>query len=331
MIRASIKKRSKQLYKLKELQRERKDTRLLQRKIDTQSLVKPNAYRANIELDSRFFNLNQNSKHFDTFCRVYQLGNGLSFNLPIKHTKVSRKWLEKGKYKQAIRINEKNLVLIYEVPKELKKTGKTIGCDQGQNTVASFSDNQVTKCCTHNHDLNSIQDKLSRCKKGSKGFKRTQDHRKNYINHSLNQIDYSDIKELRLEKVKNIRRNKKSSRKLTHWKYPLIKQKLNRLGEEKGFLFVEVPNEFRSQRCSECGWVRKANRKGKTFTCTKCGFTTDSDLNASYNLELDLFEIPYWVRLKKMNRKGFYWNSDGLFLDSWECIVPNTKEGNGVE
>ena len=118
---------------------------------------------------------------------------------------------------------------------------------------------------------------------------------------------------------------------MTHWFYTLIRDKLISLSETKCFCFKEVNNEFRSQRCSSCGWVRKSNRKGKTFNCDLCGFTTDSDLNAASNLLIDLFEIPFWVRSKKINRQGFYWNHDGLFSKSHEPIVHDTLKTSCME
>jgi rubredoxin len=121
------------------------------------------------------------------------------------------------------------------------------------------------------------------------------------------------------------------NRYLSHWAYALIKDKLIRLGETEGFCVSEVPNEFRSQRCSSCGWVRKANRKGKTFKCSSCGFTHDADMNAASNLELDLFEVPFWVRLKKMNREGFFWKPDGLFSESQEILVPDAQKHFSIE
>lgn len=127
-----------------------------------------------------------------------------------------------------------------------------------------------------------------------------------------------------LQRKIDIRPLKRIKRKLTHWTYTLIKDKLVSLSETEGFCLKEVNNEFRSQRCSSCGWVRKANRKGKTFTCNLCDFTTDSDLNAASNLLFDLYEIPFWVRSRKLNRHGFYWNHDGLYSLSHEPIVHDT-------
>jgi hypothetical protein len=326
MINAATKKRSKQLYMLNKLQKEGEDTRKLQRKIDIQPLVKPNASNANAELDSRFVDFKEETSKFDMFVRV-RIAPIKSFNLPILHNKVSRKWLSKGELRPSVRLTDQSIVLIFAIPKvEKRKEGRILGCDQGSLTIASFSDSQVTQPCLHGHTLSSIQSKLARRVSDSKRFKEAQEHRENYINWSIKQINFSETKELRLEKIVNLRKGKRTSQNLKHWTYTLIKQKLIRISEEEGFQFIEVPNEFRSQRCSSCGWVRKANRKGKTFKCNKCGFTADADLNAASNLELDLFEVPWWVRSMKINLKGFYWTLDNLFSESWEPIVPNTNK-----
>ena len=131
---------------------------------------------------------------------------------------------------------------------------------------------------------------------------------------------------MKLEKIKDIRKGKTSSREMSHWAYTLIKQKFIMLSEEKGFQFTEQDNKFRSQRCSECGWTHKGNRKGKTFLCKLCNYFTDADLNAASNHEPDLFEIPKWVWLQHLNRKtGFYWLADGLYDAGHEPIVRDVQ------
>ena len=323
MLRAAVKKRSKQLYVLKKLQKEQEDSSDLQKAIDIQSLIKPDASNSNPELDSRFVDFKEDSS-FDLFVKVKTIGRKISLLIPIKQTKVGNKWNKKGNIKSAIRLSEKNLYLMYECEEAEKKTqGTIVGADQGISTALTLSDSQVTKACPHGHTLSSIQKKLARRRKGSNGFQKAVDHRLNYVNWSLNQLDFRNIKEVRFEKVKHIRKGRRSSRFLSHWTYPLIKQKLTSISESEGFRIVEVDSQYRSQRCSNCGWVRKANRRQKLFSCDQCGNSLDADLNASLNLRLDLFEIPKKVRLRKLNRTGFYWNSEGLFLVNQERIVPD--------
>jgi len=327
MLRAAVRKRQKQLFMLRKLQQKGK-TKYLQRKIDLYPLVKPYTGNIKAELDPRFVDF-QEGRHFDLFVRIKQVGNGMAFNLPIRQTKVSWKWLLQAIRKKSVRLSEKYVVLFYQTTNIKPFGSRIVGADQGYLTVLSFSDQQATSKCPHGHDLVSIQAKLARRKRGSRGFKKAQNHRTNYINWSLNQLNFTEIKEVRLEKIIRIRYKKRSARVMTHWTYTEIKKKLKSLSETEGFRLKEVPNEFRSQRCSKCGMVRKANRRKKTFRCDVCGYDADADLNAAFNLEFDLFEIPYWVRLKKINREGFYWTPDGLFSPTWEPIVPKATGTEG--
>ena len=328
MISAAIEKRRKQLWQLKKLQKEKGNFKYLQRTINLHPLVKPNASNINLEFDSRFIDFNfDNQKKFLGYVRITSIKKGLEIKIPIVKSLVFDKWNNVGELKASVRLSENNINLFFDVKEHKKrKTGEVVGCDQGVTDIVTLSDKQTVPKYQEKYSLSDVMNILSRKKKGSKGFRRAQEFRKNVINWSVNQLNFSNIKELRLEKLHSVGKGKKRSRFLSHWTYTLINDKLKRVSEEKGFLLTEVPNEFRSQRCSMCGWVRKANRKGKTFCCNKCGNVVDADLNAASNLLLDLYEIPYWVRLKKLNRKGFYWKSNGLFSDNHESIVHDTEE-----
>jgi transposase len=176
--------------------------------------------------------------------------------------------------------------------------------------------------------LNKINDILSRKKKGSKNFLQAQQHRQNYINWSINQINFSGVKILRIEQMKDLRRGKASSRKMSHWTYTLIFDKLRRKSLEKDVLLEEVNPTYTSQRCSNCGWTQKANRKGKKFKCKLCGFATDADFNASLNIaNSELEAIPKQMRLEQRNRIGFYWNPSVSPQDE-EPIVPHSYKNN---
>jgi hypothetical protein len=54
MLSAATEKRRKQLWKLKQLQKEGVNVKFLQRKINIFPLIKPNASNINLNLDSRF-------------------------------------------------------------------------------------------------------------------------------------------------------------------------------------------------------------------------------------------------------------------------------------
>lgn len=328
MISAATEKRRKQLWQLKKLQKENANTKYLQRAISLHPLVKPTTSKINLELDSRFvdFNFDDQNK-FLGFIRLSSIKKNKIIKIPIVKSPVFTKWNNIGKIKRSIRLSESSVNIFFEVDEVTKKQeGNVVACDQGIVDMLTFSDKQKVPKYQNRYCLSDIQTIMSRKKKGSKAFRRTQEFRKNVINWSINQLNFSSIKELRLEKLHQVGKGKSRSRFLSHWAYTLINDKLKRVSEEKGFLIKEIPNEFRSQRCSGCGWVRKANRKGKTFCCDKCKIKLDADLNATSNLLLDLYQIPYWVRLKKINRNGFYWMQDGLFSDCHEPIVHDAKK-----
>lgn len=338
MLQAATEKRRKQFFVLKKRQKAGVPVKFLQSKIDRTPLVKPRCHQINPELDSRFVDFKKDEGSKFEFVRIRSIGSTQAhIKIPISETKMSKKWANKGIRKICIRLADDHFDLIFDIPNAPVSGDRTIGADQGISTCLSLSNGMTTQKCIHGHDLSSIMKGMSRKKSGSKGFQRAQDHRTNYINWSLNQFrsSFKDVKEVRLEKIHQIRKGRSDTGRFrSHWTYTEIKTKLTRLGEEEGFLLCEVSNEFRSQRCSVCGWVRKANRKGKTFSCTSalCLYKQDADMNAASNLELDLFEIPRWVRLRQMNLKGFFWKNCGLFTETQERIVPETeKTDHGIE
>jgi len=205
-----------------------------------------------------------------------------------------------------------------------KEQGVTVGADQGFKDILTLSNKSTTpKSDIHGHSLESIIDKLSRKKKGSKSFKRGQDHRTNFINWSINQLNFNDIKQINLEKIWNINYKHNTSIKLSHWTNTNIVGKIESRCESEGVLLKLQGSTYRSQRCSSCGVVLKSNRKGKEYICKHCGLVIDADFNASLNHECVLPEIPWNLRKLKLNRKGFIWLENGLFtLDGKELIVP---------
>jgi len=334
MLSSAVEQRKKQIFMLRKLQKENKDTKRLQKAIDKQHLVKPKTNKININLDSKYVDFKFDQKKFLTFIRIksifskdYKLDKNKRFiNIPIDNNPVYQKWNAFGKRKDSIRLSDNHINIIFDIPEPTKNTtGDIVSCDQGINNMITFSDHQKIKKYQDKFLLKDVLDRLSRKKKGSKAFKRTQEFRTNLINWSINQLNFTNIKELRLEKLFQVGKGKSKGRLLSHWTYTEINNKLRKVSEEKGFLLREMPNEFRSQRSSQCSLVRKANRKKQTFKCMSCGYTADSDENACSNLLLDLYPISDWVRLGKYNIEGFYWKPEGLYDLESGALVPDTK------
>ena len=172
-----------------------------------------------------------------------------------------------------------------------------------------------------NHSYNEVCDKISRRQKGSKGFKRAQEHRKNLINQAVNLLSEifgfeDDVAEVRLEKLRHLGEGKKKSRKLQAFNYADLRHKLDRKCQETNVELTETSNAYRSQRCSLCGFVHKKNRLngGEEFKCIKCGYTADADYNSAKNQVANL--PPIYVNRQNRNKlryhhlartTGFYW------------------------
>ena len=95
---------------------------------------------------------------------------------------------------------------------------------------------------------------------------------------------------------------------------------------------IEQDSKFRSQRCNQCGWTHKSNRKGKTFKRQHCGLTADSDLNAASNHEIELMKLPSQVWQQRLNRnKGFFWCCEKVTVGD-EHIVRHVQrpDFNGI-
>jgi len=234
---------------------------------------------------------------------------------------------QNGTMKTSFLIQRRQVNIRWDIPAGKKHThGRTVGADQGVLTCLTLSDGQVTKTDNHGFDLNSIMDRLNRRRKGSKGFKKAQTQRLHYINHSINQLNFNGIKEIRLEKIKNLRRGMRTSKKLGHFTYTQIREKIIDVCQRTGVQFVEQGNVYMSQRCSSCEYVHKASRKRKLFVCKNCSFTMDADLNAALNHESDIMELPYGFWRHKLNRIGFFWTINGLFDNDGQVLtVPDIK------
>lgn len=328
---ASVEKQRKRLYILEKLLSEgKKPSKSFLKKIEENNPVKPSIHNLLPEISSKCADLEMKTDgEFNAFLRLKSIGESFKdIKIPIKFTKVSNKWMNKGKIKCSFQISKKFAWIRYEIENKIRETGETIGADQGKITMVTFSNEMTTPDTdAHGHSFSSIIDKLSKKKKGTVNFKQAQEHRKNFINWSINQLNLDNIKEIKLEKVWNINYKKKTSRKMSHWTNTLIRDKIQRFAEENEVRFSLQEAPFKSQRCSECGYVRKSNRQKKWFSCGNCKFSCDADLNSAKNQKQELPTVPFEFRKMKLNLKGFFWNHNGFFSSSGEALrVPHPYE-----
>ena len=230
------------------------------------------------------------------------------------------------------------------IAKEAEFKSNKVGIDQGQRklfsaaSLLSDKENNLSKnnafysylsetdlqVQLQNHSYKEACDKIARRQKGSKGFKRAQEQRKNLINQSVNILAKifnfeDDVAEVRLEKLRRLGEGKKKSRKLQAFNYADLRYKLERKCEETNVNITETSNAYRSQRCSLCGFVHKKNRLngGEKFACLKCGFTLDADFNSAINQIAELPQLYHNRKLYPNSSTGFYWLSSGVaYLDT---------------
>lgn len=293
------------------------------------SKPKPNLSKIRAELNSTCVDFKHDkSLEFYGFLQLKSIGKYYGkIRIPIKCHRHSIKLSNNGHLMTSFLFGHTFIDFRWSFENsKIKQNGEVMGIDQGIKKVISCSNGFSTIKDKHGHDLTSILYKLSRKIKGSKSFIRTQKHRNNFINWSINQLDLSNIKEIRLEKIKNIRFRKKSSRFLSHFTNTIIRDKIVDICLVNGVRFTEIDNKYRSQRCSNCGFTHKHNRSNENFNCKGCNYTIDADLNASKNILIDIIKIPDYVWENKENHKnGFYWNPDSIY-SCQEFAVPDVKK-----
>jgi len=325
IVRGTKKKQKQRLYVIEKLKKEGKfaKARKLQAIYNKNIASKPNLNSINPELDTRFFKLDFNkTTSFDGWLNLTSLGFDRKdkIKFPFKFHKHFLELSKNGKLLNSIRISKDSLTLNFELEKpKIKKEGKTLGIDIGKTTTLTTSKGQSLDKDIHGHDYTTICTKLAHKKKGSKGFLRAQKHRSNYLKWIVKQLDLNGVKQVNLERVKRFPKGK--SRHMKHWNFGEFSDVLEEHFMKQGVLVNRVNPTYTSQRCSQCGWVRKSNRRGKLFKCKACAFTCDADLNGSINIGFDLRPIGARERLLNKNRKGFYWCEKGQ-----ELIVPDATK-----
>jgi transposase len=274
--------------------------------------------------------LEKGKNSFEFWLEIGSVGDKIKIKIPTVGTKHFNKLAEKGKMIKGFRISPKYVFIAFEMPEAQKNdSGQTIGIDIGAKTMLSSFRKGASVANNQGADLDSIMKKLKRRKKGSHGFQKTVAERDNYVNWAVNHFDFSGVKTLRIENIKNLRRGKRSSRFLSHWCYKSIFDKLTDTCSQLGVLVEKVPPAGTSQSCPICGWVQESNRRGKLFHCKNCGFEADSDMVGSVNIELGKPAIPKEMFSSNKNKNGFFWHpelsvSQDTFvaaMQSWEPIV----------
>lgn len=334
IVKAILNKRKKDENKLEYLKSKGRNNKKLEQSLLTLP-TKPEIKNLSCELNSILVYIEAN-KHssFDIWLNLHSLyksERGVKIFIPLKKHKQYLKWESLGKKLSSVLLSRNNIDVRFEITKPTISNKKdVVAVDQGIKSLITTSRNDALPIYQNGKwDFDKILDTLSIKQKGSKAFKRITELRKNYINFVLNKLDLSNVCEIKLEKIVNIRYRRSVGRKLSHFTNPLIRDKFTKLCEEQGVLLTHIDSSFNSQRCNKCGWTQKKNRVGKVFKCCACSHEADADENASQNILIrdTLSPIPFEFVSKKINIDGFYWIVSGLFSKDWlEFSDPTTTK-----
>lgn len=93
-----------------------------------------------------------------------------------------------------------------------------------------------------------------------------------------------DVDVIVFEDLKKIRENISDGKKFQSWAFGKLREFVEYKAEEYGIETRTVNPEHTSQRCSRCGHTSSRNRDKQHFECEECGYSVDSDYNASKNI-----------------------------------------------
>ncbi|MBU4266690.1 MAG: transposase [Candidatus Altiarchaeota archaeon] len=209
-------------------------------------------------------------------------------------------------------------------------TGKTIGVDVGINNLAVTSERQFFKGVKGKlakfHRLRrKLQVKGTRSAK--RKLKKVSGRQRRFmadLNHRISKeivetldngdcIVMEDLSEIRDRvTIKGKRKGKVLNRMTNNWAFCQLQSFIDYKASHKGIWVVYVDPHYTSKTCYNCGEVYSIRPKKRGFfKCLHCGFSCNSDLNASRNLR---------ERLKPLvNSRGLYVNQPIVANDEGEA------------
>ncbi len=175
-----------------------------------------------------------------------------------------------------------------------------IGLDLGLKEYATLSDNVKIANMRFGKEyekrLIKSHQKVSRRIKGSRNRRKTVillskvydkiTNKREDFTHKLSHNlvnSYSFIAYENLQ-IQNMVKNHKLAKSINDVSWARFTQFLCYKAESAGCRVVDVPPQYTSQTCHECGKVQEISLENRIFNCEKCGLQIDRDLNASKNI-----------------------------------------------
>ena len=203
--------------------------------------------------------------------------------------------------------------LAFAVEREqLSPSTKATGMDMGvSDRVALSTGERFIKRRKPNYRLRRAQQRMSRCRKGSRRWKQRravlsnlQDRERIRNRNECHRITTDLVRRFGLiaiedlnignmsastkgtveEPGKNVRLKSGLNRSIREQTWGIIKQQLTYKAVWAGRQLVLVNPKQTSQTCSKCRVVDRKARVGKRYKCVFCGLSMDADVNAAINI-----------------------------------------------
>ena len=203
--------------------------------------------------------------------------------------------------------------LTYAVERgSLPRSDAAVGIDMGVSDRMALSTGEALRRRQKpNGKLRRSQQRLSRCRKGSRRWKQ---RRATLANHQyrervrnrnechrvttelVRRFGLIAVEDLTIKNMsasakgtlddpgKNVKQKAGLNRSITEQTWGILRQQLTYKAAWAGRELVVVDPKFTSQRCSGCGAVSAEHRQGKRYECAECGMTEDADVNAALNI-----------------------------------------------
>ncbi|MFX0090008.1 MAG: zinc ribbon domain-containing protein [Candidatus Hodarchaeota archaeon] len=243
--------------------------------------TKPTVHSPTLELDSRFSKIEEGKNTFDLWVKISIL-DGRPILIPARrHHHFNSFYNSSWRMKRSSRLRKTKKGLFLDVffekqSPQTKGKGRIVGLDLGFRKLAVLSDGQVI-----GKGLNETTKRFHKRKKSHLVISE-------YINQELKEIDFSDIRILVIEGLKNVKKGKRgknsryANRLLSHWAYRHALFRLEMLCEENRVQLMSVNPRGTSKACNKCGG--KGIRRDERFMCPECGWKVDADYNAALNI-----------------------------------------------
>ena len=203
--------------------------------------------------------------------------------------------------------------LTYAVSMEtFPKNDDAVGVDMGVSERLVLSTGEVVKKRRKpNKRLKRSQQRLSRCRKGSREWRKRRDvlanqqDRERIRNRNechrvttdlVKRFGLIAVEDLRIQNMtrsaagtlenpgKNVKQKSGLNRSIAEQTWGVMRQQISYKAAWAGRDLVLIDPKHTSQTCSVCEVLDPASRNGKDFLCRACGVELDADLNASVNI-----------------------------------------------